>query len=99
MDVEHLKEDVRAGRISPDRLGELVVTLQRELQAARQELDRARRQIEELERQRGGPPTAKVSQPFSLRAEEQRQEARGKEQRKRKRRAGGGRGHPWGFRP
>jgi len=91
MDVEHLKEDVRAGQISPDRLVELVVTLQRELQAARQELDHARRQIEELERKLGNPPTAKVSQPFSLRAEEQRQEARGKKQRKRKRRSRGGR--------
>jgi RNA polymerase primary sigma factor len=39
---------------------------------------KAARLIEELERQLGGPPTAEVSQPFSLRAEEQRQEARGR---------------------
>ena len=35
MDVEQLKEDVRSGRITVDRLIDLVVTLQRELQAAK----------------------------------------------------------------
>ena len=89
MDVEQFKDDVREGRIDVDRLVGLVVTLQRELQAAKQELDRARRRIEELERQLGGPPTQKVSQPFSVRAEEQRQEARGKKRRKRKPSRGG----------
>ena len=39
MDVEQLKEDVRKGRISVDRLVELVVALQRELQAAKQRID------------------------------------------------------------
>ena len=64
MDVEQLKEDVRSGRITVDRLIDLVVTLQRELQAAKQELDmRARLD----ERQQGGAPTAKVSEPFSVR--------------------------------
>ena len=82
MDAEQLKDDVRTGRITPDRLVELVVTMQGELQAAKQELDQARRRIEELERQLGASPTAKVSEPFSVRAEEQRQEARGKKRRK-----------------
>jgi hypothetical protein len=91
MDVEQFKDDVREGRVAVERLVELVVTVQRELQAARQELDQARRRIEELERQLGGPPTTRVSQPFSLRAEEQRQEARGKKRRKRNRRSRGGR--------
>ncbi len=84
MDVEQFKEDVRSGRIPVDRLIELVVTLQRELHAAK-------RRIEQLERQQGVAPTAKVSEPFSLRAEEQRQAARGKKQGKRKRRSRGGR--------
>jgi transposase len=88
MDAEQLKDDVRTGRITPDRLVELVVTMQGELQAAKQELDQARRRIEELERQLGTSPTAKVSEPFSMRAEEQRQEARGKKRRKRKRSGG-----------
>ena len=98
MDVEQLKEDVLRGQITLDRLIEVVVTSQRELQAAKQgldqtkqELDQAKRRIAELEQQLGGSPTQKVSEPFSLRAEEQRQQARGKKRRKRKRRSRGGR--------
>ena len=83
MDVEQLKEDVRAGRIIPDRLVDLVVTLLDELQAAK-------KKIGELERQQGGSATQKCSEPFSVRAEEKRQEARGKK-RKRKQRSRGGR--------
>jgi transposase len=45
--------------------------LQRKLQAAEQ-------RIAELEKQRAGSPTPKVDEPYSLRAEEKRQEARGK---------------------
>jgi hypothetical protein len=89
MDIEQLEDDVRTGRIAPARLVELVVTMQRELQAAHPELDAAKRQIEDLKRQLGGVPGQKVSQPFSMRAEEQRQEARGKKRRKRKRSRGG----------
>ena len=77
-EVQQLQEDVRAGRIDAERLVALVVTLQRELQAAR-------RRIEELEKKVGGSAPAKVAEPFSLRAEEQRQEARGKKKRQRKR--------------
>jgi hypothetical protein len=78
MDVEQFKDDVREGRISGDRLVELVVTLQRELQAAK-------RRIEELQKQLGGSATPKVAEPFSTRAEEQRQAARGKTRPKRNR--------------
>ena len=83
-DVERLKEEARAGRIDVDRLIDLVVTLQRQLQDAR-------RRIEELEKKLGGAATAKFAEPFSLRAEERRQEARGRKprpQRKRPRRRG-----------
>lgn len=82
MDVEEFKKDVREGRIDADRLVELVVKLQRELQAAR-------RRIEELEKKSGGSATVKVEEPFSLRAEEQRQQARGKRKPKQKRRRRG----------
>jgi transposase len=91
MEVEQVKEDVREGRITPDRLIEVIVTLQRELQAARKERDQAKQRIAELERQLGSSATPKVSEPFSVRAEEQRQEARGKKRRKRKHRSRGGR--------
>ena len=52
MDVEQFKEDVRKGRITLDRLVELVVILLDELQAAK-------KRIEELERQQGAPATPK----------------------------------------
>jgi transposase len=84
MDVEQFKEDVRAGRITSDRLVELVGTLLDELAAAR-------KKIAELERRLGDAATGRPSEPFSMRAEEQRQETRGKKQRKGKRRFKGGR--------
>jgi hypothetical protein len=71
MDVEQLKEDVRRGRIDSERLVELIVALQRELQ-------RAKRQIEDLEKKLGRSATPKIEESFSLRAEEKRQEVRGK---------------------
>lgn len=77
MDVERFREDVRAGRIEADRLVDLIVSLQRQL-------EQAQRRIEELERKLGGE-SPKFAEPFSLRAEEQRQEVRGKTRRKRKR--------------
>ncbi len=84
MNVEQLKEDVQSGKISVGRLIELVVTSQRELHTAKQ-------RIEQLEKQLGVPPSSKISQPFSVEAEERRQEARGKKRRKRKRRPQAGR--------
>jgi transposase len=67
--IEQLKRDVREGRIDAQRLVDLIATQQRELQAAQQ-------RIANLEKQLAGSPTAKVDKPFSLRAEEKRQEAR-----------------------
>ena len=78
MDVEQFKDDVREGRIDANRLVDLVVTLQRQLQAAK-------RRIDELENKLGGSPTQKIAEPFSVRSEERRQEARGKKRRKRNR--------------
>ncbi len=75
--IETLKQDVREGRINPDRLVDLIVTQQRQLQAANQ-------RIEELEKKLAGSSTAKVDEPFSVRSEEQRQEARGKTKPKKK---------------
>jgi transposase len=75
---EQLKDELRQGRIDADRLVDLIVSVQRELQAAKQ-------RIAELEKLLGSPTTAKVDEPYSLRAEEKRQEARGKKKRKPKR--------------
>src|SRR5271166_5661019 len=77
MDVEQLREDVRAGRITPDRLIDLIVALQH--------------RIDELERQVNSSGTRKLPEAFSVEAEERRQEARGKKRRKRNRRSGAGR--------
>jgi transposase len=70
--IDQLKQDVREGRVDVDRLIDVIVRLQRQLEAARQ-------RIAELEKKLGGPGssvTAKVEQPFSMRAEEKRQQAR-----------------------
>ncbi len=72
--IEQLKQDIREGRVSLERLIDVIVTQQRQLEAARQ-------RIEELEKNSANPPppaAAKVDQPFSMRAEEKRQRQRGK---------------------
>jgi hypothetical protein len=90
-EVDRLKEDARQGRIDSDRLVELVVTLQRRLGAATRELEVAKRRIADLEKRIGPAATTKFDEPFSLRAEQQRQESRGKAKRQRKRPARRGR--------
>src|ERR1022692_4122620 len=69
--IEQLKQDVREGRVGVDRLIDVIVMQQRQLQAAL-------RRIEELEKKAGGSATTKVDEPFSMRAEEKRQQARRK---------------------
>src|SRR5712691_9844820 len=86
--IEQLKQDVRAGWIDQDRLVDPIATSQRQLQAANQRIEELQKRIEELQKQNhelqkqsgGTVPAepAKLEQPFSLRAEEQRQQARGK---------------------
>src|ERR1700729_4796 len=74
--IEQLKEDLRTGKIDVNRLIDLLGILQPELQAANQ-------RVAELEKQvAGNSGTAKIDQPFSMQAEEKRQEARGKKKRK-----------------
>jgi transposase len=76
--IEQLKQDLCAGRINPEAVLAVLASLQRHLAAAQQ-------RIAELEQQQGSPPpaTAKLEQPFSVRAEEQRQEQRGAKKRRR----------------
>lgn len=47
--IEELKEDVREGRVDVDRLIEIVVAQQRQLESMSRELKAARQRIEELE--------------------------------------------------
>lgn len=94
--LETLKQDVQQGRITTDRLIDLIASQQRTLQAVLQQLQASQQQLQasqqrcaELEKQLGGPPTTKPEQPFSVRAEEQRQAAAGKKRKaKRKNRRG-----------
>src|SRR3982750_1380985 len=81
--IETLKLDVREGRISAERLVDLVADLCGKLEAANQLIEEQNQRIEDLEKRCEGTPTAKVDEPFSTRAEEKRQEARGKKRRKR----------------
>ena len=72
--VNQLKDDLREGRVDVEGLFDVIATLQRQLTAAQQ-------RIEELEKQAGGPAasaTTKVEKPFSMRAEDKRQQARDK---------------------
>src|ERR1700733_7473807 len=80
--IETLKQDAREGRIGAERLVDLIVSLQQQLQATQQQLQAAKQRIEELEKKLGGSGTPKLDEPFSMRSEEQRQEARGKKKRK-----------------
>src|SRR6266436_5253777 len=81
--IEQLRDDVRNGRIGLDRLVDLIGSLQRQLLAAQQ-------RIEELEKRIAGT-TTKIAEPFSMRAEEKRQEARRRKKRKRARKGRRGR--------
>ena len=94
--INQLKEDVREGRIDVDRLIDVVVALQRQLESAKRELESAKQRIGELEKQisgtgKPGTPTAKVDEPFSLRAEEKRQQARRQKKRGRSKKGRRGR--------
>ncbi len=79
MDVEQLKEDVRQGRISADRLADLLVSALRALEDAKRQLEEAQQRIQELEEQLGSP-TQKLDEPFSVAAEEKRQKKSRKKQ-------------------
>jgi transposase len=79
--TDQFKQDVRERQIDVDRLIDVIVTLQRQLEAAQRELEAAKQRIEELEKKAGGSATAKCQEPFSMKAEEKRQERRGKTKR------------------
>jgi transposase len=82
--IEQLRQDLRDGHISVDRLFEVIATLYRQLAAFQQE-------NEELKKKLGVPATAKCAEPFSVRAEEKRQEKRSKKKKSRPRSARRGR--------
>jgi transposase len=87
--IETLRQDVQEGRITADRLVDLLASQQRLIQTTQQQLQAAQERIELLEKKLGGPsPAAKLDEPFSVRSEEQRQEARGKKPKAKGKRQG-----------
>src|SRR5256885_15983320 len=83
--IEQLKADVLSGRIDANRLVDLIAAVQRELQAAKQRItDLEQRNAEPEEKLAATSGSAKLDEPFSMRAEEKRQEARGQKRRRRK---------------
>src|SRR5215213_815980 len=83
--LEEIKDDLISGRIDANRLVEVMATVQRELQAAKQRITELEARNAELEKQLAATSTtAKIDEAFSMRAEEKRQEARGKKRRRRK---------------
>lgn len=84
-EIERIKEDVLHGRIDVERLITVIVTLQRRLDETTRQLEAAKQRIAELEQQIGPTASTKVDEPFSMRAEERRQEARGKTKRRKQR--------------
>lgn len=82
--IEGLRQDVREGLIGAERLLDLLAGMMRRFELAQQQLDVARQRIEELERQvKGGP---KLDEPFSMRAEEKRQQERQPKKKRRQKR-------------
>ncbi len=82
--MERLLEDLRNGRIDAQRLIDLIATVQRDLLAARQRITDLEQRNAELKKQLAAASgTAKLAEPFSLPAEEKRQQARGNKRRRR----------------
>ena len=79
---ESIKRDVREGLIEPERLIDVIVDLQSDLQKAKDELEQARERIEALEKQLGPSTTAKIDEAFSMKSEEKREAKRGKKKPK-----------------
>jgi transposase len=80
--IDQLRQDLREGRLSVERLFDVLVALQRQLESSQRQLESAKQRIEELEKKLGGPATAKVAEAFSMRAEEKRQQARLKKKKR-----------------
>ena len=87
MDVEQLRQDVRAGRVKLEWLVELIAAQQRQLAEAYARIRELEAALDEL--RKPSSSTAKIDEPFSLKAEEKRQAARGRKSQKRNRRRRG----------
>src|ERR1019366_5343314 len=85
--IEQLKQDVREGRIGVDRLIDVIVSQQRQLESASQELKAARQRIEELEKKAQALPQ-RSTRSTHLRRQTQVGRTHGKSLSRRRARAG-----------
>lgn len=77
------QQDVRAGRIDPERLLQGLGDAYSQLRSATLRIEALEKENADLRKQLAGrTTTAKVAEPFSLHAEEKRQQQRGKSKRK-----------------
>lgn len=77
MDGKQLKQDVHEGRVSAERLLQL-------LEAAQARIQSLEALVQQLQSQLAASGTQKLDEAYSTKAEEQRQEARGKEKKRKK---------------
>jgi hypothetical protein len=84
MDVKQLAEDVREGRVKLDRLVELLLAQQRKLTEAQDRIRTLEATVDELQQKLAASARGKFTEPFSLKAEEKRQEARGRKGNRKK---------------
>lgn len=84
MDVKQLEEDVRAGRITAERLLELLLAEKKLLEAAQLRIGELEALIKELEEKLAASAPEKLDEPYSMKAEEQREQARGKKRKRKK---------------
>lgn len=89
MDAADYPRDAQNEPAMPERWVEAIARAHGELAAARLRIEALERENAELKKQlAGAAPTAPIAEPFSMRAEEKRQEARGQGKKRRKQRAG-----------
>ena len=72
MDVERFKEDVRQGRVTADRLADLLVSALRQLEEAKRRIQELEAQLEQFQAEK----REKSEEPYSVAAEEKRQAVR-----------------------
>jgi hypothetical protein len=82
--IEQLRQAAREGRISVERLLDMIAALEKQLADAQQRNRELQQRIEELETRLGAAAAPKLNEPFSVAAEEKRQQRQGKKKRQRR---------------
>jgi transposase len=78
------ESELARNRKHAERSAELIITQQRELSEARQQIRTLEEALDEARKKLGASPTTKLDEPFSMKAEDKRQKARGRKTKKNK---------------